>query len=123
MRVESYTLCFRPDPGKTTTVDGPLPQSESKMSEALVAKIQEALSKVAYPGFQRDIVSFGLVKDVRVEGGVAHVRLVVRTKESQVLEALDKGVREALGPIEAVDPAAVAGLAHRGRHRRPVPDG
>jgi ATP-binding protein involved in chromosome partitioning len=28
--------------------------------------IREVLSQVKYPGFSRDIVSFGLVKDVRL---------------------------------------------------------
>ena len=37
--------------------------------------IRQALSQVRYPGFSRDIISFGLVKNIVIEGGdvtVAH---------------------------------------------------
>ena len=35
--------------------------------------VLEALRKVKYPGFSRDIVSFGFVKDVAVGGGERQV--------------------------------------------------
>ena len=31
--------------------------------------IREALKTVKYPGYSRDIVSFGLIKDIAVNGG------------------------------------------------------
>ena len=31
--------------------------------------LRDALRAVKYPGFSRDIVSFGLVKEVRIAGG------------------------------------------------------
>ena len=31
-------------------------------------QVREQLSAVKYPGFTRDIVSFGLIKDIRVVG-------------------------------------------------------
>jgi len=37
--------------------------------------ILEALKTVKYPGYSRDVVSFGLVKDVVVNGGAASVSL------------------------------------------------
>ena len=37
------------------------------------AKIKEALKAVKYPGYSRDIVSFGLVKQISLDGGVVHV--------------------------------------------------
>ena len=30
--------------------------------------VKEALKAVKYPGYSRDIVSFGLVKDIRIDG-------------------------------------------------------
>ena len=33
--------------------------------------ILEALKTVKYPGYSRDIVSFGLVKEIAVNGGAA----------------------------------------------------
>ena len=39
-------------------------------------QIRAALATVRYPGFSRDIVSFGLVKDIRVEEGAVVVQIV-----------------------------------------------
>ena len=38
------------------------------MSNSSVEKIKDALASVKYPGFSRDIVSFGLVRDIQVNG-------------------------------------------------------
>lgn len=90
------------------------------MSEALIEKIKQALAQVPYPGFQRDIVSFGLVKDVQVEAGIARIRLVVKTKEGKVLQALEAGVREALAPIEGLQGVQVQ-LGEPAPARLPTP--
>ena len=52
--------------------------------------IKQALSQVRYPGFSRDIVSFGLVKDVVSENGETIVRIQVATKDPQVPEQIFK---------------------------------
>ncbi len=36
-------------------------------------KVLEALKSVIYPGFTKDIVTFGFVKDVKVNGGQVKV--------------------------------------------------
>ena len=41
--------------------------------------IRDALRQVRYPGFSRDIVSFGLVKEVRCEPGQTTVGIEVQT--------------------------------------------
>ncbi|MFZ9938590.1 MAG: P-loop NTPase, partial [Luteolibacter sp.] len=50
--------------------------------------IREALRQVRYPGFSRDIVSFGLVKDVRCEAGQTTVRIEVQTRDPKVPEQI-----------------------------------
>ena len=50
--------------------------------------IREALRQVRYPGFSRDIVSFGLVKDVRCETGQTTVRIEVQTRDPKVPEQI-----------------------------------
>jgi ATP-binding protein involved in chromosome partitioning len=50
--------------------------------------IRDALRQVRYPGFSRDIVSFGLVKDVRCEPGQTTVRIEVQTKDPKVPETI-----------------------------------
>ena len=39
--------------------------------------IRNALSAVRYPGFSRDIVSFGLVRSIRMESGVISIGIQV----------------------------------------------
>jgi len=50
--------------------------------------IKEALRQVKYPGFSRDIVSFGLVKEVTCETGLTRVVIEVATKDPQVPEQI-----------------------------------
>ena len=38
-------------------------------------QVRSALAAVKYPGFSRDIVSFGLVKAVRIEAGTVTVQM------------------------------------------------
>ena len=42
--------------------------------------IREALKQVKYPGFSRDIISFGLVKEVCIGEAETIVRLEVQTR-------------------------------------------
>jgi ATP-binding protein involved in chromosome partitioning len=65
-------------------------------------QIRAALRSVRYPGFSRDIVSFGLVKEVNVEGNDIHVQLSVATKDESIPEKLRTSVREALQGIDGV---------------------
>ncbi|WP_367872284.1 P-loop NTPase [Luteolibacter sp. Populi] len=61
--------------------------------------IKEALRNVRYPGFSRDIVSFGLVKDVRQEGGTLTVHLEVATKDPKIPEQIFKDCHAVLDPL------------------------
>jgi ATP-binding protein involved in chromosome partitioning len=58
--------------------------------------IKEALRNVRYPGFSRDIVSFGLVKDIRHQEGILHVHLEVATKDPKIPEQIFKDCHAAL---------------------------
>jgi len=48
------------------------------------AQVIEVLKSVKYPGFSRDIVSFGLVKEVEVRGGDVVVQMAVSTNDPKV---------------------------------------
>jgi ATP-binding protein involved in chromosome partitioning len=61
--------------------------------------IKEALRRVRYPGFSRDIVSFGLVKDIRHEGGVLTVRIEVATRDPKVPEQIFKDCHAVLDDL------------------------
>jgi ATP-binding protein involved in chromosome partitioning len=61
--------------------------------------IWQALRAVPYPGYNRDIVSFGLVKRVAECDGVASVVLELESVAPETKERLLALVREALSPL------------------------
>lgn len=60
------------------------------------AEIREALKSVRYPGFSRDIVSFGLVKSVSVDNGEVKVQLALATNDPNVPATIKKDADQAL---------------------------
>jgi ATP-binding protein involved in chromosome partitioning len=69
--------------------------------------IMGQLKKVKYPGFSRDIVSFGLVKAASVEGGVASVSLAISTSDPKVPKQLRDEVEKCLLELPGVSRATV----------------
>jgi ATP-binding protein involved in chromosome partitioning len=69
--------------------------------------ITDALRTVKYPGFSRDIVSFGLVKSAQLEGGVARVSLAIATNDPKVPKQLRDEVERTLLAIPGVAQAQV----------------
>ena len=76
----------------------------SYLSEELVL---ERLKAVKFPGYSRDIVSFGLVKEVKIAGSDLLVRLSVATNNPAVPEALKRESERVLGAIPGVVSAKV----------------
>lgn len=82
-------------------------------------QIKEILKGVQYPGFSRDIVSFGMVTNIAVEGGRAVVDVAVTTGDDEVAAELRgrceravaavPGVREVEVRIEQKRPETPAG--------------
>ncbi len=82
--------------------------------------IRETLRQVRYPGFSRDIVSFGLVKDVVCNPGQTTVRIEVQTRDAKVPEQIFRDCHAVLDPlpdigavkvdIDVKDAPAAAGL-------------
>ncbi len=52
--------------------------------------ISELLKKVTYPGFSRDIISFGLVKNIEIDNGVVTVNISLQTNDPSVPEQIFK---------------------------------
>jgi ATP-binding protein involved in chromosome partitioning len=61
--------------------------------------IREALKQVKYPGFSRDIVSFGLVKDIRCSDGETIVKLEIQTRDPKVPETIFREAHAMLDPL------------------------
>ncbi|MFZ4115623.1 MAG: Mrp/NBP35 family ATP-binding protein [Chthoniobacterales bacterium] len=70
-------------------------------------QLRAALDKVAYPGFRRSILSFGLVKEVVIEGGHVKVQLQLSTTETQIPKLLKQEIEAALGAISGVEEVTV----------------
>jgi ATP-binding protein involved in chromosome partitioning len=67
-----------------------------------VEQIREVLKQVKYPGFSRDILSFGLVKAVEVDGADVTVRIEVATRDAEVPEQIFKDVHAVLGGVVGI---------------------
>ncbi len=92
------------------------------MAQLLEEDVREVLKTVKYPGFSRDIVSFGLVKEVEVEDGNVRVKIELATADAKVPEQIFKDCTELLRNLPDVGevkvdieikaaPEAAAGVA------------
>jgi ATP-binding protein involved in chromosome partitioning len=84
-------------------------------------ELLERLRSVPYPGFTRDIVSFGLVRDIEVSSQGVTVHLAPSTAKDDVVHAIESAVRRTLaetpgvtGTIEIVREQAAAPPGRRG---------
>jgi len=69
-------------------------------------QVKDLLAKVPYPGFSRDIVSFGVVREVTI-GAEIMVQLVIATNDPGVASELRSRVAEALGQLPGKPPFRV----------------
>jgi ATP-binding protein involved in chromosome partitioning len=70
-------------------------------------QVRNALKVVKYPGFTRDIISFGLVKSVNIDHGEVKVQLALATNDPNVPATIKNDAEKALGAIEGVRSAKV----------------
>lgn len=64
--------------------------------------VREALRAVKYPGFSRDIVSFGLVESAEVRGDEVMVKLSLAVDDPSVAQQIHRACMEALAGIPGV---------------------
>src|SRR5215510_12771506 len=70
-----------------------------KLSEA---QVYDVLKTVKYPGYTRDIVSFGLVKSVQVQGQNVEVVVQMTTNQQEVATKIQQTATEALRALPGV---------------------
>jgi ATP-binding protein involved in chromosome partitioning len=58
--------------------------------------VRNILKKIKYPGFSRDIVSFGIVKDIGVEGSKVTVLLLLPKPDEKLESEIGESVRKTL---------------------------
>ncbi len=66
------------------------------MSSINQDSVRQALSAVKYPGFSRDIVSFGLLRDMAVNGADIDVQLVLSTNDTGIAKKIHADATAAL---------------------------
>jgi ATP-binding protein involved in chromosome partitioning len=66
-----------------------------------------ALSRVKYPGFTRDIVAFGVVRDLVVEGGRVSFRIDLGPGNPAVAPAIERDARAAITALPGVTEVAI----------------
>ncbi len=67
-------------------------------------EIKNRLREVKYPGFSRDIVSFGIVREIVVDERRTQVRLALATENEEVVREIVERVEQVLGSIEGLAP-------------------
>lgn len=70
-------------------------------------EVREALKGVKYPGFSRDIVSFGLVKGIQINNGAVIVQLELATNEPAIPQTIKTEAEEILRGLKGVEQAKV----------------
>ena len=69
--------------------------------------VLDKLAAIAYPGYSRDIVSFGIVRSVKCDGGKVTIHLDLRTGDRSVLGPLRESVKAAVAALDGVDSVEV----------------
>src|SRR5580704_15030302 len=77
------------------------------MSVLTESTIIERLKSVKFPGYSRDIVSFGLVKEVKLSGGDVLVRLAIATSNPAVPETIKRDAENAVSATPGVTSARI----------------
>jgi ATP-binding protein involved in chromosome partitioning len=67
-----------------------------------VQEIQDALKTVKFPGLSRDIVSFGFVRDVKIEGGEVSFSLTFQSENPNVGNQLARDAEAAVRKVDGV---------------------
>src|ERR1700686_2513088 len=70
-------------------------------------QVRDALRSVRYPGFSRDIVSFGLVKGVQIDRGEVKVQLALATNDPNIPATIKNDAEKILRELDGVRSAKV----------------
>ncbi len=69
----------------------------------LESRVWDALKTIRYPGMSRDIVSFGFVRTVAIDGRSASVMLEMSTHNPEAAEQVRDAVAQAVGGLDGVE--------------------
>jgi ATP-binding protein involved in chromosome partitioning len=78
------------------------------MSALTESTVLDQLKSVKFPGYSRDIVSFGLVKEIKLAAGDVFVRLAIATNNPAVPDTLKRDAENALRDLPGISSVRVA---------------
>lgn len=92
-----------------------IPGKNEILNEPIITKNQilERLKTIKYPGFSRDIVSFGLIKDVFVQDTSVKVIMNITSGDKKIRDQIPELVREQLETMPDVDNVVIETLANQ----------
>ena len=73
------------------------------MTEISNDQLLAELRKVRYPGYSRDIVSFGIVKGVKYHEGIVSARLELTTDKPEILDQIKAEAENVLSALPGVN--------------------
>ena len=85
--------------------------------------VRKELARVKYPGFSRDIVSFGMVQGVDIDGRDVTVRLAVTTQDREIPERIRREAEEVVRGMQGVGAVQVTVIASAPPRPGPPPAG
>ena len=91
--------------------------------------VLELLKEINYPGFSRDIVSFGMIQDVDVDGTNVTLQLKITTEKEEKKQAVVNAIKDKLSSkgnfenirVELIDQGAQAIPASQAAAPGPAP--
>jgi ATP-binding protein involved in chromosome partitioning len=82
-------------------------------------EVTRALQQVQYPGHKTDIVSFGIVKDIRIIHAEAVITLDIRIRDEKVIKTIVADIKQKIGSVKGVQEVTVQ-VAEQPPGNRPV---
>src|SRR5437867_12798168 len=73
------------------------------MAEITNERLLEELRKVRYPGYTRDIVSFGIVRGVKFHEGIVSARFELTTDKPEILDLIKADAEKVLSALPGVN--------------------
>jgi ATP-binding protein involved in chromosome partitioning len=70
-------------------------------------QVRDQLRSVRYPGFSRDIVSFGLVKNIEIADGAIKVQLALATNDPNIPATIKSEAEKTLAALDGIRSAKV----------------
>lgn len=69
----------------------------------MIEKIKERLARVKYPNFEKDIMSYGFVKEIRADDEKAYIKLEIVAANPSIADTLRKDIDEVLKDLNLKD--------------------